>query len=297
MIKLGIIGSSDGNGHPFSWSAILNGYDQKEMKNSGYPVIYEYLKHRTYPDDFISNAKVVGVWTQDTMLSRKIAKASRIPRVVEHYTDFKGHVDGVLIARDDPWQRNNIVKYFLEHGIPVFVDKPLSCSMSEAQHLFDLQRYPGQLFTCSSLRYAKELHSTFALRPETLAKVHGMVPKKWSTYSVHAIEPMLQSLNWPKDLSFIGKKSDDCEATLDLKNIRYDYNIRVTASYKSENPITLIFERKTGEREVLTFTDPFSAFKESLEAFISGMLNKTTIIPTWHTLEVIRLIELGWVND
>jgi hypothetical protein len=29
-IKLGIIGASKGNGHPYSWSAIFNGYDAQD---------------------------------------------------------------------------------------------------------------------------------------------------------------------------------------------------------------------------------------------------------------------------
>ena len=31
-LKLGVIGLSEGNGHPYSWSAIFNGYDSVEME-------------------------------------------------------------------------------------------------------------------------------------------------------------------------------------------------------------------------------------------------------------------------
>ncbi|MCM8762294.1 MAG: hypothetical protein NC905_00970 [Candidatus Omnitrophica bacterium] len=44
MKKLAFIGTNEGNGHIFSWSAIINGrYDRERMKNCGYPVIPEYL--------------------------------------------------------------------------------------------------------------------------------------------------------------------------------------------------------------------------------------------------------------
>ena len=33
-LKLGIIGISNGNGHPYSWSAIFNGYDTTANNNS-----------------------------------------------------------------------------------------------------------------------------------------------------------------------------------------------------------------------------------------------------------------------
>jgi len=32
VIKLGIIGTSQGNGHPYSYSAIFNGYNKNEVK-------------------------------------------------------------------------------------------------------------------------------------------------------------------------------------------------------------------------------------------------------------------------
>ena len=44
MLKLGIIGLSEGNGHPYSWSAIINGsYAPEIMAECGYPTIPAYL--------------------------------------------------------------------------------------------------------------------------------------------------------------------------------------------------------------------------------------------------------------
>ena len=43
-IRLAMLGMVEGNGHPYSWSAIINGrYDQKVIADCGYPVIGEYL--------------------------------------------------------------------------------------------------------------------------------------------------------------------------------------------------------------------------------------------------------------
>ena len=47
VIHLGLIGASKGNGHPYSWSAIINGYDKKKMKHCEYKVIPNYLKKKT----------------------------------------------------------------------------------------------------------------------------------------------------------------------------------------------------------------------------------------------------------
>ena len=46
-IRLGIIGMTEGNGHPYSWSAIFNGYNPEEaakklheLAGGGYAVVY-----------------------------------------------------------------------------------------------------------------------------------------------------------------------------------------------------------------------------------------------------------------
>jgi len=74
-LKLGIIGISEGNGHPYSWSAIFNGYDPEEMKKCPFPVIPDYLSKQKFPDDFLTDiAEVTHVLTQDTETSKNIAQ-------------------------------------------------------------------------------------------------------------------------------------------------------------------------------------------------------------------------------
>ena len=42
-LRLAMLGMVPGNGHPYSWSAIFNGYDPQEMANCPYPAIPQYL--------------------------------------------------------------------------------------------------------------------------------------------------------------------------------------------------------------------------------------------------------------
>ncbi len=43
-IRLAILGMVEGNGHPYSWSAIINGgYDAEAIREGGYDGIIEYL--------------------------------------------------------------------------------------------------------------------------------------------------------------------------------------------------------------------------------------------------------------
>ena len=53
-IRLAMLGMIPGNGHPYSWSAIFNGYEPSAMASCPFPVIPEYLSRRTFPDDAIA---------------------------------------------------------------------------------------------------------------------------------------------------------------------------------------------------------------------------------------------------
>ena len=99
--RLGILGMSEGNGHPYSWSAIINGYDSKFISKCGFPSIPEYLSKQNFPTDFIQNAEVSHLWTQDKEVSRSIANSCFIKTIVKNPEEMIGKVDGVLLARDD----------------------------------------------------------------------------------------------------------------------------------------------------------------------------------------------------
>ena len=100
-VRLGVIGSSAGNGHPYSWSAIFNGYDVEAMQECEYPVIPGYLSAQSWPDAKISGAEVSSIWTQNSELSARIAKASCIEHISSTIVELESRVDAVLLARDD----------------------------------------------------------------------------------------------------------------------------------------------------------------------------------------------------
>src|SRR5947208_2431940 len=100
-LRLGVIGISEGNGHPYSWSAIFNGYDLAAMESCPFPVISEYLARQRFPEDAISGAQVTHVWTQDPAVSEHVARASRVRHVVADPSDMLGQIDALLLARDD----------------------------------------------------------------------------------------------------------------------------------------------------------------------------------------------------
>ena len=65
-IKIAMLGMVDGNGHPYSWSALFNGYDPEKMAKCPYPAIPGYLNKEPKDTLKIPGAQVTHIWTDDT---------------------------------------------------------------------------------------------------------------------------------------------------------------------------------------------------------------------------------------
>ena len=292
-LKLGVIGLSSGNGHPYSWSAIFNGYDHVAMEDCGFPVIPRYLEQQQFPKDAIAEAAVTHVWAQDKGIAAHIAKAALIDHVVEHHTDMIGQVDGVLLARDDAETHYEFAAPFLKAGIPIYIDKPLALSVADAKQLVDMQQYPGQLFSCSALRYAKE----FKLSESELAQlgrlrhIHATVPKDWDKYAVHVIEPLLMLA---KERGTIVRTQAWRNKDATTLAVEYSEGLQVLVSTlgSSTVPLALRVMGDSGWKD-LFFQDTYFAFKSTLFDFVQGIIRNDVRIKTEFMLEVLEMIEAG----
>ena len=70
--SLGIIGVSEGNGHPFSYSSIINGFSPEGLAVSGWPGIYEYVRRRHASEFGLGDWKVTHAWTQNPEIDREV---------------------------------------------------------------------------------------------------------------------------------------------------------------------------------------------------------------------------------
>jgi len=213
MLRLGVIGLSEGNGHPYSWSAIVNGdFDDTLMADCGYPVIPAYLTANR--DTLgIDDAQVTHIWTQDRALSEHVAGASRIDCVVDEMEDLIGAVDAVLLARDDPENHVAMARPFLEADVPIFIDKPLAFSRADLAY-FDEQQAAGKfLMSSSALRYSGGVQAARVglqgIGPVELAVAVGK--KDLRKYAIHYLEGMFSLLGDPeaKSVRHVGQTGRD----------------------------------------------------------------------------------------
>lgn len=297
-LKLGIIGLSDGNGHPYSWSAIFNGYNTLEMEECGYPVIPRYLEQQKWPDSQIKEADVIAIWTQDLELSNHIAKATNIENVVNNYTDMIGMVDAVLLARDDAENHLHFAEPFLKAGIPIYIDKPVALSLRDLEKLYSLEQYPGQIFTCSALRYSYELSLNTQEREDLgeILTISAFTPKSWNKYAAHIIEPVLNNILDKKDIPIkcVSAKPINPDSTAGSLIVHWDSGIQ-TNFFATDNALTPITIRICGTKgwKDLVFTDSFTAFREALQTFVTGILEQTPMSPKSFNTQVVKLIEEG----
>ncbi len=292
QLKLGVIGMSEGNGHPYSWSAIFNGYNREVMKDCPFPVIPEYLGRQTFPDDAIADATVTHIWTQDKKISEHIAAASLIDNIVENYQDMIGLVDAVLLARDDPENHKEMSRPFLEAGVPIYIDKPLATSVAEAEKIYSFQKYDSQIFSCSALGFADEFDpkkNDFSSLGK-LKQVKATIMKDWQKYSVHIIEPVLKIIG----NQGIAKK---VEAThrAETRTVKIIWESGLITNFattgNNQSPLEICLEGETGSKALL-FKDTYAAFKNALEAFIDAVRTRQSI-QRQFVLKVIDVIEKG----
>ncbi|MDZ7809367.1 MAG: Gfo/Idh/MocA family oxidoreductase [Arhodomonas sp.] len=143
-----------------------------------------------------NRGRVVSVWTQNPEVSQHVARACRIPSIAMHMEDLIGKTDAILLARDDAENHLEHARPFLDEGLPVYIDKPFATSIADFESLYAHERFAGQIFTCSALRYSEDWAPTaqdWALIGE-LRHVHAVTPKSWRKYAVHIIEPVLKLL-------------------------------------------------------------------------------------------------------
>lgn len=294
-LKLGVIGMSEGNGHPYSWSAICNGYAAEHMVDCGFPVIPQYLAQQSWPEARIPGVEVTHVWTQDEALSRRIAQAALIGHVVAEPMAMLGQIDALLLARDDAENHLLFAAPFLQAGVPVYIDKPIAHSLEGLRALYGFQQYEGQIFTCSALRYAKELVLGQADRERIgqIRHIQVSTPNDWEKYAVHVIEPVLKLIGQPALLaSAQARRIAEKGRALSLAfegGITVDF---MALGKSVASPLSLRVHGELGWHD-LVFADSFSAFKSALIEFIEGVRTASCRSPLSFNEQVVAIIELG----
>jgi hypothetical protein len=293
IIKLGVVGISEGNGHPYSWSAIFNGYELDLIKECGFPVIPEYLSLQKFPENFLSKyGKVTSVFTQNKSISQHISNSCFIEHIAESPEDLIQNVDAILFARDDSENHLKMTLPYINSGLPIFIDKPFALTLEDANTMLNAQKYSSQIFTCSSFRFADELILT-KRESDKLGEINfvkAQIPKKWSTYAVHLLEPIVVNVkSRGRFVKVVIKKEKNYRIyTIFWENLEAELHLTNT------NIVPISFEYHGNKKSIKKiFNDSFNCFKNSLHKFVYQAKTKKNIISRDDTLEIVKILEKG----
>ncbi|KAA0890494.1 Gfo/Idh/MocA family oxidoreductase [Oryzomonas rubra] len=288
-IRLGMIGFSEGNGHPFSFSSIINGYSDAGLAASGWPVIYDYVRRRDPSEFGIDGVGVTHCWSQDPHVTKRLCEACLIPHAVSRPEDMIGNVDAVIIARDDYENHFDLAIPFLKAGMHVFVDKPLSLSISELATLGEYLRN-GKLMSCAGMRYAKELDEPRAALNEygDIRLIRGTILNSWEKYGIHLVDAISNVVR-SRAVSVVALDAPHTSVAVQMDDgslLQLDALGDVAKCFR----VDFFGTRKISSHEI---TDNFSMFSRMLWHFCQSIKDGRPAIDPEETLGAMRLLMAG----
>lgn len=291
-IRLGVIGMTEGNGHPYSWSAIFNGYDRERMtRECPFAGIPAYLDKEPDSALGIPGAQVTHVCCvgDGGFTAQHVAACARIPNVVERPEEMIGHVDAVLVATDRGSEHVWRARPFVEAGVPVFIDKPLADNLPDLDTFIEWVAAGKPIMSSSCMRYTKEFmpcrQSTHDLGD--LRFVSITTPKSWERYGIHALEAIYPILG-PGFLSV--RNTGTAERNIVHLKHRRGVDGVVAAIADMLGAFGCLQVCGTAGRVQLASGDSFFAFKAQLAAFVDYLRTGVQPFPFEETVELMRLV-------
>lgn len=290
-IRIAMLGMVEGNGHPYSWSAIINGYDPVHEVDCPYPGILDYLRPQP-PETFgIEGAQVTHVWTDRPEDGERVARFARIPHVVASPLDAIGEIDAAIIATDDGDGHLERCRPFVEAGIPVFIDKPLTLHKQHLERFVRWEREGRRILSSSGTRYGKEF-APFRLSTANLGEVRlatVTTHRSWERYGIHALEAVYPILGPGfESVRFVGRP-EDTDRSLMLLRHRSGTEVLIIAIEDMLGSFGCLNLYGTRSHSHAQFSDTFYAFKSQLTDFVRYV---RTGEPPFSFAETVELMEI-----
>ena len=292
-IKLAMLGMTEGNGHPYSWSIIINGrYNAEALAKCPYAAIIDYISKQPKNTLGIEDVEVSHVWTDNPEDAKLVAKVAEIENIVEDPKDVIGQVDAVLVATDIGSEHVERCKPFVEANVPIFVDKPLCDNFTDLK-IFQQWIDEGKpIISSSAMRYCKEYEpyhqSTYELGD--LRYINVTMAKSWEKYGIHALETLYPIVG-PGFTSIqnLGDKDRNIVHLHHSKGI--DINIANVFDMIGGFGLVSLVGTKSGIQ--IKSNDTFYAFKKQLESYVHYLRTGVKPVPWEETKELMQLVAAG----
>lgn len=242
----------------------------------------------------IADARITHVWAGDhpERLAELEALLGPYEAHVHTMTDMLEQVDGVLILDDTDGGRRHaeLATPFLQEGMPVFVDKPMTTDYADAVHLFDLAaEHHAPLFSSSALRFPVELDHDAIAALGKLSTIISIGPEEWFYYGVHAVEVVgavtddrpetVYRIALPaKDIAVVTYKSGLASVIMTLRDAGYLFKVAVYGEHGSYS---------------FSVDDGMGFYTNEMAAFVEMIGTGTPPITREQTLDVLAILHAG----
>jgi len=296
-LRFAMLGMVAGNGHPYSWSAIINSYDKAAMAVGPYAGIARYLGGEPFESVRVPGAQVTHIWTDDPKDAPLVAKASLIPNVVKKPEDVIGHVDAVFVATDDGFEHVRRARPFIEAGLPVFVDKPMALTLPDLQTFVSWKKAGARILSSSAMRYAMELEPLMKDRSALgdLRWISVQMAKAWENYGIHAFEPVFCLLG----PGFVSVRLES-QPKFDIAHIIHRSGVQINIPVMYDGGATwgtMHLAGTAGQTEVrLSGTDHtyYTSFRRQIVSFVEFVRNGgVDPYPFSETVEMMAVLIAG----
>jgi len=216
---------------------------------------------KLFNHDQICDGRFVGVYGEDRDETLGLASVGGIDFVAEDPLDLLDRVDAVFVMFRDGCKHLPYAMPFLERGIPVFVDKPFTITVEDAETMIALAKKSGSILCGgSTLKYMKTVQKAKQTVQSATKIFSGQINypcNDWNSphrgihfHSAHPIETMIEIFG-----------SDILAVNATLAGER----VVVIASYE-KYPVILNFACHQGNMNVGAYLQGFDYFQEKLES-------------------------------
>jgi len=197
MLKLGIIGAENSHSHAVAKLCNL---------------------------DKAVRMRVPVIWGETRAFAKASAEKGAIPNIVKDWREMLGEVDGVMIDHRHPAPHFEPAKFFLEHKVPCFVDKPFTYRLREAKALLDLanrKRTGICTFSAIPIQAAFQAFKKKVISSGPVRAVNSSGPadikSKWGGiffYGIHQVDAIIELLGTDVKGVFVHKNLPNAVATM-----------------------------------------------------------------------------------
>lgn len=290
--SIAMLGMIEGNGHPYSWSAIVNGYNPEKMAHCPFPVIPQYLGKQPLDSVRIHGVRISHIWTDNTNDAPRVAAASKIEHVAATPEEVIENVDAVIIATDDGNDHVRRAKAFIEAGLPIFVDKPLATNIPDLKQFITWQKAGAKILSSSGMRYMPEMKQVEERREEIgdLRWITSFTCKTWERYGIHALESVYPLLG----PGFVSARTVQQEGS-DIVHLKHHSGTQITiaAIHDAYGSFGNVHVYGTNGQVALTLRNTYAAFRAQLMTFVDMLRTNRQPFPFEQTVELMAIIIAG----